>query len=344
MRNSKIIVSKDSVSGKRPAASAGKKAATRIVVAVYGADTRIGNKLVAMLKANNLGVLPRPTQWAIGKQSDVIRADVAAKQPAIICNCLIDPDSGDLPIAETSAYVTVTQALVSAAKQQGCRYVHCSSARIYGPGDKPDQGNSYTEYDTVLVKGDDPWRSLVAATERAVMYQTLLANPVAARTSNIDFSFYVLRFGHVISFEESRSQRFPAVHTLSACLLAAKQTSKTFVCDNPDRLISPITSTFAATCVTDVCNAACPAPYGFYNIGSSEPTTLREMCSRVSLRSGVFTSFAASTPRHSDWRVYGVDANQSVNSDWWVSRGMRAVPRWQAAIRDLMRDSDLCAV
>lgn len=313
-------------------------------MAVYGADTRIGCKLIALLKQNNLGVLPRPVHWAIGKSANEIRADVKEKQPAVILNCLIDPDSGDLPVDETAAYVAVTQSLVSQAKQAGSRYIHCSSSRIYGTSDKPEQGKCYAEYDSVLVKGDDPWRQLIAATERTVLLHTLLANPVASRTANDRFGFYVARFGHVIGFGESRSQRFPAVHTLSACLEAATQSNCTLVCDNPDYLLTPLSVAMAARCVADLCEPSCPAPYGFYNIGSSNSVTLRQICTQLAIRHGVYTSLVPSSDRRDAKVIYGVDSNQGVDSSWWLSRGLRKLPAWQAAISELMVDRDLCAV
>jgi len=300
--------------------------------------------LIALLRQNNLGVLPRPVSWAIGKSSAEIRADVVDKQPGVILNCLIDPDSGDLPIDETAAYVAVTQSLVSQAKQLGCRYIHCSSARIYGLGDKPEHGNSYAEYDSVLVKGDDPWRQLIAATERTVMLHTLLANPVASRTANDRFGFYVARFGHVLGFGETRSQRFPAVHTLSACLQEASQNNCTLICNDPDRRISPVSVGTAAGCIADLCEPRCQAPYGFYNVGSTDTVSLREICTQLALRHGVYTSLVPFSGRRDAKAVYGVDADQAVNPAWWLSRGMRKLPTWRAAVAELMVDRDLCSV
>lgn len=320
-----------------------EKLTTRIVVAVCGADTRVGVKLTEQLRAAGLGVLPRPVSWALETPPRKIRQELNAKKPAVVVNCLVDPDGGDMPARGVVHYLNATASLLSQCKAAGSRYVHVSSARIYGPLDQPESGKAYGEYDAVLLDVADPWRQLIAATERLVMSQTMHANPVATKATCDTFGFYVARFGHVLDFSELFSQRHPQVTPLSVCLTELANGRDTVVCENPEVLLSPLSSTFAAKVLVDLSKPSCTAPYGFYNLGSSSPVSLRELCRMVTMRNSGFASFVPAARRHADLSVYGVDTNQAVSSELWHHRGMRRVPTWQAAIRPLLMRDPLVA-
>lgn len=311
------------------------KSTSKIVAAVCGADTRIGNRLLKRLPEEHIGVLPKPLSWAIDNSVKSIQEYLAAKCPTVVYNCLMDPDGGDEPYSALS-YAAATSGMLNYCRKYGARYVHVSSSRVYGPTDKPETGPGYHEYDSALLGGDDPWRRLIAAAERHVMSQSMFANPSAAKQMDSHFGFYVARFGNVVSFNELNCDRFSDVMPLSCCLKLAAQQNTELACDVPDALLSPVSVEFAADCLVDLAKPSCLAPYGFYNIGSSDQVTLRQLCMLVARQFGCFTSFTPAAASKRATAVYGLDSNQAVCSDWWVSRGMRKVPSWKAAIKPLL--------
>jgi dTDP-4-dehydrorhamnose reductase len=311
------------------------KATSKIVAAVCGADTRIGNRLAKKLPEQHIGVLPRPMSWAMDSSVKTIQEYLSTKSPTVVYNCLMDPDGGDEPYSALS-YAAATLGMLNYCRKHGARYVHVSSSRVYGPTDRPETGNTYSEYDSVLLGGDDPWRRLIAAAERHVMSQTMFANPYAISHMSPHFGFYVARFGHVISFDELNCDRYSEVMPLACCLKLASQQNIELTCDAPDALLSPVSVEFAADCLVDLAKPACMAPYGFYNIGSSDQVTLRQLCLLIARHFGYFTTFTSPGKPGRDKAVYGLDANQAVCSDWWVGRGMRKVPSWKAAIKPLL--------
>lgn len=311
------------------------KATSKIVAAVCGADTRIGNRLRKKLPEQHVGVLPRPMSWAVGSSVKEVQEYLTEKSPTVVYNCLLDPDGGDTPYSALS-YAAATLGMLNYCRKHGARYVHVSSSRVYGPSDQPEIGPTYSEYDSVLLGGSDPWRKLIAAAERHVMSQAMFANPFALSQMSPHFGFYVARFSHVVSFDELNCDRYSDVLPLACCLKMASRQNLEFACDAPDALLSPVSVDFAVDCLADLAKPGCPAPYGFYNIGSCDQVTLRQLCLLVARQFGYFTTFVPTSKSGTKASVYGLDANQAVCSDWWVSRGMRKVPSWKAAIKPLL--------
>lgn len=308
----------------------------RAVAAVIGADTRIGRQLEAKLSAADAGMLPRPTSWVIGKRAKDVMLELVEKQPAIVVNAIIDPDGGDDP-RHAADYIAATQGMIEYCRRRGKRYIHVSSARMYGPGDQPSDGSRYSDYDTTLLQGRDGWQQLLAAAERLVMGQICLSNPLAARTMHPHMGFYVLRFGHLLDFEPLQRSHHSDIWTLSEMLVNATEQTQTVVCGNPHSRITPLSTEFAAACVADLCRPATLAPYGFYAVGSCDQVSVQQICTALSQISGHYTEVQPDTGRASSHkRVYGLDAHQAVDSSLWLSRGLRQLPSWKAALRQLV--------
>jgi hypothetical protein len=314
------------------------KSTTRIVVGVCGADTRIGSRLVTRLTEAGLGVLPRPSDWSLGVSVDELKRYFGEKYPSVLVNCLIDPDSGELP-KDVSRYVTTSRSLVKYSQSANARYVHVSSSRLYGPQDFPEARGGFAEYDTALADCGDVWRQLVASVERSILHETTFANPVAAKRTEDKFGFYVTRFAHVLSYDEACLDRYAELFTLPAMLKELTQKSVDVVCDGADAPISPISLQFAVECLVDLCQPRCALPYGFYNIGATTATTVRRLCMELTKRFGNFATMHGTGNNDRYRQLSGVDSMQAVNSALWVRRGMRRPPACSDSIRALLSSS-----
>lgn len=314
------------------------KSTTRIVVGVCGADTRIGRRLTERLSEAGLGVLPRPADWSLGVSVSELQRYFGEKQPAVLVNCLVDPDSGELP-KDVVRYVTTSRSMIQYAQKANARYVHVSSARLYGPQDFPEVTGGYAEYDVALADCGDVWRQLVASVERAILHETTFANPVAAKRTEDKFGYYVTRFAHVMSYDEACLDRYVELLTLPAMLKELTQRNVDVVCEGADAAISPISLEFAVECLTDLCLPRCALPYGFYNIGSSDATTVRRLCMEFTKRLGNFATLHGTGNNGRYRQLGGVDSMQAVNSGLWVRRGMRRPPACGDSIRALLSAS-----
>jgi nucleoside-diphosphate-sugar epimerase len=311
------------------------KSTSKLVAAVCGADTRLGARISQRLTAAYMGVLPRPTCWCLSEPAAEIEFALMEKSPSVVFNCVMDPDGGELPFSP-AAYVRATQGMLSYCQRVGAKYIHVSSARLYGPDDSPMSGDAFTEYDVAVATGNDPWRPVLAAAERQLMLQTMLANSAMLTKTDAKFGYYAVRLGHVVSFDELNTERYSEVFTLSEFVQRAIGKNIEVICDRPGSRMSPLSADFAADCLADLAKPTCLAPYGFYNIGSADSVSLRELCLQLARKSGCMASFASCGDSHAQC-LHGFDSDQAVCSDWWVSRGMRKVPSWKAAFASLSK-------
>lgn len=308
--------------------------ASRMVL-IYGAETRLGGRLVRLMQDCDQCCIPRSSDYHEKDVVKQIHSDIRQKKPAVVVNCLVDVDSGMYPTGSVERYLAPTLAMLQQCRITGSRYIFCSSSRVFGQQESVGAAG-YGEYDPWMAYGDDQWRAIAQSAEASLWQQTSFASLQAKAETHTKFEFYCLRFGHLLhtGAEEYAMDANP----LSVCVRAAINGQQAFVCGRPRQSISPITTTTAAKAILELCGVRPRPVSGTYNIGSKDTATVQGLFDHIAMRTGVSSCVGAmcgGSP--SAMEIYGVDADQALDTGFWSSRARTELPTWKATIEEVIK-------
>jgi len=308
---------------------------TRMVL-VFGADTQLGTAVVGYLQDKDQSCIPRPTDYYDGKDAvREIHKDIRAKKPSVVINCLLDPDSGFYPLNSNERLIAPSLAMLQQCRVSGMRYILCSSARAYGQ-QETTSGNGYSEYDPWMSDGYDQWRAIIQSVDASIWQQTSFASLQAKVETHANFEYYCLRLGHLL--HTNMTEKPLDANPLSKCLLEAIKGRQAFICGRPGQRISPIDVQSVAAAIHELC-AVGPRPVsGTYNIASRNSTTIQALFNHVSMQTGNPACVGAMCRNDaSAMEIYGVDADQALDTGFWCDRARTKLPTWQQAVDKIVK-------
>lgn len=310
-------------------------------VILYGADTNIGSKILKGYPDDHRRLIARSSGFFESEQhpAKAVAEDIRVKKPEIVINCLLEPDTGRKPAAPANSYVATAAAMVQQCRTRGLKLIHCSSARMYGQLERMQGRETYVEYDPPLMEGVDPWRPILHAVEMLIFQQSALFNTEAMATMRSGFTCHILRFGHVFDRKPVAGYTFDAC-TLDECLRRMIAGDRKFFCEDPSVLVSPVTAKDAADAVLMLLVKDHGVPAGTYHVGSPDHVTVARLLSYAAQRLSMAVDVGPTVRREHTGLVpdiYGVDADQAIDSKHWrLCSGMR-LPAWHAVVDSVLR-------
>ena len=320
----------------------------RPVVAIFGANTRLGQALCRELKNVAAELLCYTIESLEAEPEKTAYMAIQVKKPPFIINCLVDPDDGNPPRGQKfiGCVSYVTQVLVQQAMRLGLRYIHVSSSRVYGWCDdlRCDDPEGYGAYAPACA-GDDRWAQVALALERIVLDQTHRCRPAVWSKGSPDAGYLLLRFGHML--HTYAIDPVPRIEcTLDRAIELALDREQTFIVPSPDTTVSVLTTKMAARCISHAITQPGPLSCGSYNIGSP-PVSLTQLFGYLLLKSGQVVNLT--TPQDvaklKDWErgdgklraISGVATHTGLNSNEWSRRSGFSPGKWQTAIEEKVR-------
>lgn len=308
------------------------------IVLIYGADTPLGNAVAKKLIATDkFNCVQRVSDYFTTDVVPSIHREIHKVNPSVVLNCLVDPDSGYYPHNAMERYIAPSHAMITQTRRRGGRYIYCGSARVYGQQEELVGRSGYSEYDPWMAFSDDPWRAVCQSMEASLWQQVSPQNFQAKYETEVGFEAYCLRFGHIL-FKKHPDDRPLDAYTLSRSIQAAMHGKQNFSCGRTNQLVSPINVDAAADAVVELCSKR-PRPMpGTYNIGSSKTVTIDRLFSYLSMISRKPVCVGSVCAASADSiGIYGVDADQGLDTSFWSSRAKTQLPTWEQAVMSVVR-------
>lgn len=303
------------------------------VVIIYGAEQRLGVAVADALEGMDVCVSQRSSDFFTKDVAKSIHRDIRQKNPAVVINCLLDPDSGHYPYNSAERFITPSHAMVQQCRLIGARFIHCSSARVYGQQESLADNESYSEYDPWLAFGDDQWRAVLQSLEASLWQQISPLSLQARAETHPNFEYYCLRFGHLLDGRAITTEGALDAFSLDHCIKAAAKGQRTFKCGRTTQKISPIDTKSAAAAIAELCGKRPRPVSGTYNIASTDAVTVAELFNHLAMVTGnglCVGSMCSSSPGAME--IYGVDADQSLDASFWLERAKTKLPSWSEAV------------
>lgn len=303
------------------------------VAIIYGAEQRLGMAVAAALEGSDICVSQRSSDFFTKDVVKSIHRDIRQKNPAVVINCLLDPDGGHYPYNSAERFIAPSHAMVQQCRLMGARFIYCSSARVYGQQESLAHGAGYSEYDPWLAFGDDQWRAVLQSLEASLWQQVSPMSLQARAETHINFEYYCLRFGHLLHGGNAFATSSPDAFSLDHCIKAAMAGHRTFKCGRTTQCISPIDTKTAAEAIVELCGKRPRPMSGTYNIASTNSVTIDELFNHLSMATGTGLCVGAmcgSSPGAME--IYGVDADQALDVSFWQERAKTKLPTWSEAL------------
>lgn len=304
-------------------------------VMIFGAHTRLGQAICSLLMQAGYDPICMTYDLMLPNPTDSVYKACANKKPAVIINCLVDPDSGEFPTTDpVFFYAAPTQAMVQQATALGSIYIHCSSSRIYGQPDNRRPKRPYEPYDTA-VSGDDPWSRILIELERTVAMFANRYTPLRLRSNRVSTT-YVLRFGHLLH-DLAYEGKPASILTLDRALRLSVASDRTFAVESTLQMLSVLTTSAAADCVLQCITESYRLIAGYYNIGS-EPVTVSQLFCTASLMSNKATKLVSTSEAGITYpTIMGLSTYTGVSSREWLDQGMRFDTQWRKSLQRMYR-------